>query len=111
MRDLRLIGLSEQTINIAVVVLHEVHGSCLVLILMYIGCGVVSQPPPRRTQMTCDRLELLLPLQICLVEKLLGHSGITLIRLCTSLRSESKEQILLFLIAMLLLLSQSALML
>ena len=62
LRDLRLVGLSEQSINVAVVVLHEIHGSCLVLILMYIGCGVVGQPAPWRIQMARDCLELLLSL-------------------------------------------------
>ena len=68
LRDLRLIDLSQQSIDVAVVVLHEIHGSCLVLALMYIGCGGVGQPSPRRIQMTSDCLELLLPLKICFIE-------------------------------------------
>ena len=62
LHDLCLIGLPEQTIYIAVIVLHEVHYGRLLLILLLFGCGVAGQAPSRRIQMTNDCLELLLPL-------------------------------------------------
>ena len=46
--DLRLVGLSEQSIDIAVVVLHEVYRSYLLLVLLLISCSVARQSPPRR---------------------------------------------------------------